>query len=190
MSDEEKKDGEEGKTEEAPKKSKKKLFIIIGVVVLLLGAGIPVFLLGGKPAEEQAAVEEHAEEEEHTETVELDHFIVNLGENASFLKVKMMLEVSGKALHKVEEAAAGGEGGGGGHGGGASKSSLPGILGQREAMVRDTIIRILSSKRAEEVLSVDGKDQLKEELVDALNEAVNAEEPVVLAVYFADFIIQ
>lgn len=191
---EEKKEEEktEGEGEAAPKKSKKKLFIIIAVVVLLAGAGAAFALLGGKPestAEEGAAVKE--EEEVHYETVELDTFIVNLSENASFLKVKMLLEFDPNVVHKSD---AGGEGGGGGHGGGGSggegSGGLPGILGEKEPMIKDAIIKLLSSKRTEQVLSVEGKEELKQELVEAINEATGLDEPAVVAVYFTEFIVQ
>lgn len=187
MAEAEEEEKKEGEGEAAPKKSKKKLIIIVVAVLVLLGGGIGGFLvLGKKPPAEEAEAEKEHEEHEHLEVVELDNFIVNLSENSSFLKIRINLEVSSDALHSTAPDAAGG---GGGHGGG-DKSGLPGALGAREPMIRDSIIRILSSKRAEEVLSPEGKDTLKEELVDAVNEAVGAEEPIVQGVYFADFIIQ
>jgi flagellar FliL protein len=193
MAEEEKEEKKEGGEEAAPKKSKKKLIIIIAVVVILLVAGGAAFLLmGGKSdgAEEALEPDPHAEdeEEEHYERVELENIIVNLSENASFLKVKIAMEVNAEVLHGGH-AASGGAEGGGGHGGGGD-SGLPGVLGEREPMVRDAIIRILSSKLASEVLSVEGKEALKEELVDAINEAVATDEPLVVSVYFTDFIIQ
>jgi flagellar FliL protein len=186
MAEAEEEEKKEGEGEAAPKKSKKKLIIIIVAVLVLLGGGVGGFLvLGKKPPAEDAEAAQEQEEHEHLEVVELDNFIVNLSENSSFLKVRINLEVSSNALH----ASAAADAAGGGHGA-EDKGGLPGALGAREPMIRDSIIRILSSKRAEEVLSPEGKDTLKEELVDAVNEAVGAEEPIVQGVYFADFIIQ
>ena len=191
----EKEEGKEGADAAAKPKGKKKLFIIIGAVVLLVAAaGVPLMLMGGsKEAKEgeEAHVEEH--EEKHIETVGLDTFIVNLSENGAFLKVKMLMEYDHSIIHKAEEELAkkgGGEAeGGGGHGGG-KEGGLSGYLKHREPMIRDTVIRILSSKRPTEMLSRDGKDKLKEELIEGLNEAIALEEGPVQGIYFTEFIIQ
>ena len=183
---------EEAAAEAPKKKGGKKLIIIIVAVVVLLGAGVGFFLMSGsKKAEGEA--EEHAQEEEvkHYETVELEPIIVNLSENASFLKIKMSLEYDPALISGAE----GGEGGGGGHGGGGAaegekKGGLPGILGHREPQIRDAIIRVMSAKKAEEVLTVAGKDQLRQELIDAINEATGLDEGPIVNIYFIEFIIQ
>lgn len=180
---------QEGEAAPAPK-GKKKLIIIIAVVLLLLvGGGGGFMLMGGdKPKDEKA--EEAHEEEKHYAHAKLDPFIVNLAQSGSFLKIALLIEYD-PALVEGQ----GGEGGGGGHGGGGgggggAPAGLPGVLGLREPMIRDSIIRVLSSKKGEEVLTVQGKDQLKEELVEAINEAVGLEEHPVVAVYFTEFIVQ
>jgi flagellar basal body-associated protein FliL len=61
---------------------------------------------------------------------------------------------------------------------------------KNENKLRDEIIRILSSKRSEELLTGDGKARLKEELLDGINEALALEEPPVTSVLFTEFIIQ
>ncbi len=108
MSEEaEKKEGEGG--EEAKPKSKKMLIIIIVVVLLVVGGAAAFFLLGGKKEEAEGALEEHAEshsEEKHYATAELEPFIVNLSENASFVKAKIMLEYDPSILEKAEHGAA------------------------------------------------------------------------------------
>lgn len=188
--DDKKKDEAHGEVAAAPKKSKKKLFIIVGALVVLgAGAGVPLFLMGGdKPAGEEAAHVEHAPE---LEVVPLEVFIVNLSQHTAFIKTKLLLEYDHEIVHKHEEelakaghplAAEGGE-----HGG---DSGLTGYLKVREPMLRDAIIRVLSSKRPEEVLTVDGKERLKEELIETINEAIALDEPAVQNIYFAEFIIQ
>ena len=57
-------------------------------------------------------------------------------------------------------------------------------------MIRDAIISTLSYKTPNELLTQEGKEALKEELVDAINEALGLEESVVVSVYFKDFIMQ
>lgn len=185
---EEKKEGD-AKAEPPKKKSKKLLIIIVAVVVLIAAGAGAFFMMGGKPEEEgegEQVEEEHAEDEHHTETIELDTFVVNLSENATFLKTTIVLEVNSHLVHGAPEAAA--EGGGGHGGGGGSK--LPGVLGEKEANIKDRIIKILSSKKAPQLLDPEGKDELKEELADAINQVVELDEELVVNVFFTTFIIQ
>lgn len=196
---EEKKEEAAAEGGEAKPKSKKMLFIIIGVVLLLVVGGVLFFVLGGKkaPAEgEGEAAEEHASEEKHLASFEMDHIIVNLSENASFLKVKLLIEydvdVLEKAVAKHAHGGGGGEGGGGGHTGGEGKDKggPPPAFEERLPIIKDSIIKVLSSKKAEEVLTAEGKDHLKEELVEAINEGLGLDEAPVTNVYFSDFIVQ
>jgi flagellar FliL protein len=183
-----KKEGEAAAEGAAAPKSKKKLIIIIAVVVLLIGGGAGFFLMKGKPAEGEHGEEAAHEEEKHFATAELPSFIVNLSETSNFLKLKLLIEYDPEVLAK---AAGGGEGEGGGHEGGEGKpAGLPGALGTRQPMIQDAIIKVLSVKKASEVLTAEGKDAIKDELVEAINEASGLEEPPVVAVYFMDFIVQ
>jgi len=200
MSDHGAKPEEHGAEGEAkPKKSKKGLFIGLGVTVLSLGAGVPMFVMGGEPPPDEAAVHEEEEHhhEKHLETAELGVFIVNLSETTSFLKTKMTVEFDPEIVDRQtkkpegEEAAAEEEGGGG-HGGGEKEgaAALPEFMAHKETQIKDTVIRILSSKRTDEMLTGDGKERLKEELVEGINEAVGLEDPPIGRVFFTEFIIQ
>jgi flagellar FliL protein len=189
---EEKKEGEE--VAEVKPKSKKKLFIIVGVlIVLLVGAGGFV-MLGGK---KEVKKDEHAEEqdqEKHYETALLDTFIVNLSENSTFLKATILVEYDPAVLnvggaHGEEGGEAGGEGHGGGEGG-EKPAALPALFTKRKPMVHDSIIRVMSSKKASDVITVEGKEQLKQELIEAINEALGLDEAPVVNIYFTEFIIQ
>ena len=187
-------EGEAKPAEEAKPKSKKKLIIIIAVVVLLLGGGAAAFLLkGGKKAEnpEGEGAEEH-KAEVHYQLAKLDTFIVNLSEASAFVKVTMRIEYDPSILAAAEAAQHGeGHGGGGTSGGGeGGGGGLPPLLKDREPMIKDAIIRVLASKRSAEVLTNEGKEKLKEELVEAINEAIGLEQPAVVNVYFEEFIIQ
>lgn len=188
-------------TNEAPKKGKKKvLFIALGVVGLLAGAGVPLFMMMGSAPkhEEEAEHEEVAHEEiKRIETADLGQFIVNLGESSSFLKVRILIEYDAAIIDKFVAPPPGGEAGGKAHGGGASGGSKEAAGGgmhpyvtKNENKLRDEIIRILSSKRADELLTGDGKARLKEELLDGVNEALGLEESPVTSVLFTEFIIQ
>jgi flagellar FliL protein len=177
---------------EAPKKGSKKLIIIIAVVVLILGGAGAFFALSGGPkegeGESEEVIEEEIQEHHHSESVELGTFLVNLSENATFLKATVVLEVNSDLLH--EGHSAGGEEGGGGHGGGESASKLPGVLGMKEANIKDRVIKILSTKRAQQLLDAEGKVELSEEIADAVNQIVELDEELVSNVFFTTFIIQ
>lgn len=194
MSEEPKKEGEAAP---AAGGNKKKIIIIAAAAVVVLGGGAGAFLMkGGEKKEEQPA--EVAEEVKTYRVAQIPPLIVNLSDASSFLKVSMLIEYDPEIIAKYSGGARGGGGHGGGGaggggeggGGGAKPGELPPLLKSREPMIRDAIIKVLSAKRAEQVLSVEGKDQLKEELIEAINEASGIEEPAVVNVYFTDFIIQ
>lgn len=169
-----KKEDQDGKEEEAPKKSKKKLFIIIGVLVLVLGGAGAFFMMGGKKSGEgdegeDAGSEEGGEEsgsKKHGELpgaiVPLDTFIVNLQIKGSFLKTVIQLEFGEPEQPHTFDA------------------DLP--------KVRDAIIRVLSSKQAQEILNPEGKEKLREEVKNAVNNTLGSED--VVNVYFTEFIVQ
>ncbi len=189
-------DGEAEAPAAAKPKSKKMLFIIVGAVALLVIVGAVVMLMGGKK-EAPKEGEKRAEVEKHLLTAELPPVIVNLSDTSSYLKVTMLIEYDSAVIARAEAAEAGG-GKGGGHGGGASggeeggekAGGLPGPLAKREPMIKDAVIRVLSSKKVEELLTTEGKEKLKEELVEAINEASGLEEGAVVNLYFTEFIIQ
>lgn len=182
-------DGAEG----APKKSKKKLIIIIaGVLLLVAGAGVPMVLMGGSKPPEGEEAHEEPEPEKKLEVTDLGQFIVNLSESSSFLKVHIMMEYDASILDNLHK-----EGGGGGHGGGASgggdakkEGGFHPHMAAKETQIRDAVIRVLSSKTATEMLTSEGKERLKEELIEGINEAVAMDEPPVTGIFFTEFIIQ
>jgi len=189
MSEEaEKKEGGEEHAE--PPKSKKKVLIIAVVALLAIGGGAFAVLGGATPPPGEV---EEVEEKKEYKLAELDTIVVNLSESTSFLKVKMLIEYDPSLLNQGGEGGADGGGGhGGGHagGGGGSPNALPPELTPRLPMIQDSIIRVISSKRATDVLTVTGKETLKQELIEAINEATGLDEPPVVNLYFTEFIIQ
>ena len=190
MADEE---GTDSGAEAAPPKSKKKLFIIIGVVLLVVIGAVAFLFLGKSPEKE----EKHEEAVVHFEQFELGMFTVNLSESSSFLRVKLVVEYDPTKLFggggMEGEAHAGevyvGSAGAGGEEG-KSGSGWPGVFGQREPMIRDAVIRVLSAKTAAQVLKPEGKEEIVEELIDGINEATGLDDPPVVNVYFLEFLIQ
>jgi len=183
-------------TTEQPKK-KGKLFLIVGLAVVLLAGGGGAFLfLGGKKTVEKEA---HTEDESPVlASFTIDTFIVNLSGSGNFLKIKIELEYDTKIIEKLSAAqvkASGSHGGGGsgisgGGGGGGGASGPPPLMAKRMPMVKDIIIELLSRKTGEEVLTATGRETLKQELVDGINDALAFDEPAVVAVYFIEFVVQ
>lgn len=56
-------------------------------------------------------------------------------------------------------------------------------------IIQDSLVSTLSSKTSNDLLKVDGKDQLKQDLINNVNKALHDQEQVV-NVYFTSFIIQ
>ncbi len=171
----EKEEAAEGGEKATPKGNKTLIIIIVVVVLVLVLGGVGAFfaLKGSKGGEEGEAGGGDAEEEVTDEEVPeggelvgaifpLEVFIVNLSVKGSFLKTSIQLEF-------VEPV-------------------VPPTLDSDIPKIRDAIIRVLSSKTATELLSIEGKETLREELKDVVNETLGADD--VNQVYFTDFIIQ
>ena len=186
---EEKEETQEEEEEKEGGKSNKMLLIIIVVVLVLiiaLGAVAAILLMsddeeesGSKtsPAKVQsvpaqpktrsyssAALEQTRKLSQIGVLYPLDTFTVNLKSDSGrrYLKVTMDLELSGQELTAE--------------------------LDNKTAVIRDRIIRILTSKTLEEVSSRKGKDKLTQQIKDTLNAMLD--DGQILGVYFTEFVIQ
>lgn len=170
---------------EAPKKKGKLLIIIIAVLaVVLIGGGVGAYLLLSKPATEKKAKADHGDEEAAADGEEdgeegddeghdeappvyekLETFTVNLADQESYLQTEVQLLLANpKAQEKI-------------------KAHMPEI--------RDALIRLLSSKTAEELAQVEGKAKLATEVQKAVNDVLGVKKSKgVKKVLFAAFIIQ
>lgn len=190
----------------APKKSFTKIIIIAVILILAGGGGFyywrsksvatdengEVSEKNGKSSSEKKSkakksADDSEEEEENSEkskktsslksalpddadvksVIELPPFIVNLAdtENSRYLRMSVSLGV-------------GGEGGG--------ESEKPDQLFMTR--VRNAMLAVLSEKKSDEILTVEGKAKLRKELLKASQAA--SEEPHVEAIYITDFIVQ
>jgi len=164
-----------------PKKKGKMLIIILAVVgVLVIGGGLGAYVLLSKPAVEKTAAEGEegegaegageegeGEEEAHAPIyVKLEAFTVNLADQESYLQTEIQLMV---ADAKVGEK-----------------------MNARLPEVRDALIRLLSSKTAEELSQQEGKDKLASEIQKQVNEVLGIKGKLkgVKKVLFGAFIIQ
>jgi len=157
---------------------KGKLFILIGAVVLVLGlgGGAGWYFMHGNSAEAAAepAKKEHSsskkkkKDEAPPEYVNIEPFTVNLQpeHGDQYLQVAFTLQVEGP--EQVE------------------------LIKANMAKVRSRVLLLLSGKKASEISTVEGKQQLAGEILAAVNEPFvpRGDEQEVTDVLFTSFIIQ
>jgi len=121
--------------------------------------------------------------------VDLGEFILNLSDPKikRYLKINVAIELS----RKDTDPKPGESSGGGGHGEGAvdPMKAIAAEMDQYKPAIRDSVISTLSSKTAEELSSVAGKELAKEQIKEAVD-AILAGDREVLRVSFGNFIIQ
>ncbi len=180
--DDKSKEESAGKAEPPKKRRSLVMWIAISVAALAVlgGVGGFFFLKQGEPAEEKAAAEGHAnpapakkahgaaetpkEGQKAGVIFDLDPFVVNLADTPEirYLKVSIKLQIAD----------------------GGAADTITGRLPQ----VRDSLLLLLSSKTYEELRTVEGKMDLREEILQRVNTVLGA--TVVTAAYFTDFVAQ
>ncbi len=191
MADKEKEHHEEGVPEGGEKKKSGSLLLIIIIAVLFLIiiiGGIIAFMMMGNHDAESESPKTTKEATAHSDEVPvesghasegnahgavstevgimypLELFTVNLLSESGrrYLKVEMNLELEGEELEKELET--------------------------KKPVLRDIIIRILSSKSLEEISTEKGKETLKEQIVSEINPRLK--DGKIKNVYFVDFVVQ
>ncbi len=149
--------------------SKKKLImVIVAVLLLLTGAGVGAFLfLGGEeeplsPEEKQAQLEKQAKQV--GPMVNIDTFIVNIldDQQSRYLKAALTLELD------------------------SQEASLE--VGERMPQIKDAILLLLSNKTYSELSDLQGKIQLRAELLNKLNSILL--KGTIKHIYFTEFVVQ
>lgn len=147
------------------------IIIIVALVLVLLIVGVVVAMLAGGDDNPQNSNPSSKEKpQKMMDSMEvgpmfpLDNFTVNLLSDSGrrYLKVQMNLELDGEELASELES--------------------------KTAVIRDVIIRLLSSKTLEEISTAKGKDKLKEQIVNQLN--LRLRDGNVRNVYFTEFVVQ
>jgi flagellar FliL protein len=158
---------------DGPKKSKKLVIILIAAVLLLVVAGgAAAFLLMGKAKNSHAAEAEsqHADAEVSKTPVfvPMEPFVVNLQPETGdqFLQVSITLQVQNQETAE------------------SIKTFMP--------LVRSRMLLSLSSKKASELLTGDGKKKLTSEIISQINQpfSPNARPQQVSDVFYTSFVIQ
>src|SRR5512138_3539164 len=166
---------EQAKDDKAPA-DKKKLFIIIGAAVAVIVVVVVVLMMtlgGGK--KEGGAEKKEANSSGHggghggdakagTTVFPLEPFIVNIydGQEVRYLKVKVEFEMAAPEV----------------------KAEVEG----RQAPLRDAILVLLTTKTLQEIQDLQGKNQLREEILSAVNKILPPGK--ITRVYFTDFVVQ
>ena len=180
-----KEDGKEESGKDKKKSGNMLMIIIIAVLVLIIIAGgVITFMLMGedeKPIVQQSVaqsqqkttsprIRDTSDELDSRKLSEIgilypmDAFTVNLRSDAGrrYLKATISLELNGKEL-SVE-------------------------LDKKIPVIRDRIIRILTSKTLEEISSKKGKQKVSEQIMDTLNAMIS--DGSIKGIYFTEFVIQ
>jgi flagellar FliL protein len=171
------------------KKSNNMLMIIIiaVLVLIIIGGAVVAFILMGSDEKETNVQQSTPQVQEKTTSSSsrpredsdvgdsrklseigilypLDTFTVNLKSDAGrrYLKATISLELNGKELSME--------------------------LDNKSPVIRDRIIRILTSKTLEEISSKKGKQKVSEQIMDTLNAMIV--DGNVKGIYFTDFVIQ
>ncbi len=152
---------------------KKKLIIIIaaGVVLVLLIGGAAYFFLKPAPVVEEEVdpgldvpVPEIIQSTEIGPMITIEEFIVNIisEEDRHYVKASLTLELNKEAA--VEET------------------------NKRMPQIRDAILLLVGNKTYEELQDLQGKKQLKAELISKINSFLQTGK--VKAIYFTNFVVQ
>ena len=160
----------EKETQEKPKKSKNKIFLfgIPILLVLILGGGAGAYYLGVFNGNPDKSPEASGNETQEVETlgplVEMEDLVVNITHKDStrFLKIGITLEVQNEK--GVE----------------ALKKRLP--------QVTDAVLLLAGNKRYEEIQDLQGKMQLKADILARVKGLVG--QGTVTNLYFTDFVVQ
>ena len=171
---------EDAEADAAPTKKKKgnllKMLLLIALPVLLAGGGAAWFFLGKEPPQDekpQAGKAAPAKAVKSTPSkpptfVPLEPFTVNLQmeESAQYLQVGLTLKITDSAY--IE----------------AIKQNMPEI--------RNRILLLLSSKKASQINTLDGKQSLAAEITQETSQALGGSVPAsgISSVLFTSFVIQ
>lgn len=154
--------------------NKKKLIIIGGalLLILLIGGGIGAYFFLKKdavPPEEQdpgakVPVPQLSQQAEIGPMVNVEEFIVNIisSDTPHYVKASLSLELTNEAV--VEE------------------------VQKRMPQIRDSVLLLIGNKTYEELQDLQGKKQLKAELLSRINSFLMSGK--VRSIYFTNFVVQ
>lgn len=155
--------------EEAKPKKSKTLIIVLALVILLAGGGAGAwYFMTQKAVASANGAEKHAEEAKPPVFLPMEAFTVNLQtENGDqFLQTTLTLQVADQAQVEL------------------IKLYMP--------HVRSRLLLLLSSKKASDILSVEGKNKLSDEILSIFKQPFTPQGPTIKVsnVLFTSFVVQ
>lgn len=164
---------EDNKNEEAPPKDRSKLFGLIFIVVnLLVSIGGAALVYMNTVGYKSPTVNEYTENEKLEEmrkymesnpiVYTMDTFTINLKGATRTIRMSLSLEM-------------------------LSEEGFEEVISKNE-MARDEIVKIINSKKFDEIESIQGKLFLKDQIASSINSIL--EKGVIKDVYFGDFVVQ
>ncbi len=158
---------------EVSKRSMKKLISIAGLVFFFAAGGVWAIssspwaddILELKPIKVLLSAPAKESTPVHSGHIyKMDHFVVNLNDENAMRYLKIKVEIESNQENRNEEYA------------------------KRLPQLRDTTLTILSGKNHREIMSAEGKKNLKKELKEGFNKVLK--DFKVQKIYFTEFIIQ
>lgn len=148
---------------EPVKKKSKWPFLVAGVLLLAVVGGALVWILRSRSGPPETPP---PDEPRIKATLHLESFVINLVdvEQRAYLRIGVDIGLSKPVKAKEGEG------------------------GPPTALVRDTIVGVLALSKPDELLTADGKNKLKKDLLQALHQ--RAPELGAQEIYFTEFLIQ
>ena len=162
-----------------------KIIGILGGSLVLGAAGAAAIVMGILPLPFGPAAEARAAAEKAKPPVTvmypLKEQVVNLSDKSAtkYLKAAVTLEFIDTKMKDPPQGAAVTQ----------QQTDFASDMTPYAAIIQDALVSTLSSKSSADLLKPDGKDQLKNDLINNVNHALHDDEKVV-NVYFTSFIIQ
>ena len=152
---------------EAEKKSGPNLIVIVLVVLVVVLGGAAFWMWKHQSVK---VVESEPEKPKVESVFHLEPFVLNLSDTETKSYLRVGVEIGISKVPKKEKSEGAGEG-------------WPPV-----ALVRDTILEVLSAGKSADLLTSEGKTKLKEDILAALRK--RAPEMGAEEIYFTEFLVQ
>ena len=155
----------ENKASTEPAKKSGKIWILVGIVLVLIAGGVSFWALPHLRGNGKASADAKPMTERVKGTLALDPFLVNLADpdESRFVKGTFQLGLAEELGEKEKDSVA-------------------------IAAMRDSIITLLSSKTADQILTPQGKEKLRQEILAKVN--ASSPQLKIVEVFIVDFVVQ
>ncbi len=155
------------------------ILIVVLLVVLLVGGGLAAFFLLGSDDEAIRLQPQQSSQSKPSKRKasrrSSDYLTIGPMYPMSQFVVNLLSEGGGKYLKVVLDIE-------------LDEEDLASEMDMKKSLIRDIIIRSLSSKTFEEVSTMKGKDRLKDEIVNNINDVLA--DGQISNIFFTDFVVQ